>query len=409
MATALKLQANAPEGFDDSSVEDLIAKVRALRPFLQEHAAAGEAQRSPVAEVDKALRDIGAFTLLLPRRWGGSGLSATGFARVQMEVAKGDPSIAWVLQIINGTTWIASLTSDALQEALFEKGTVLVCGAYNPPGKARKVEGGYMVSGKWPYSSGSRQADWAQCGCIFIDTDGPIVPGINMAYIPMSQITIEDSWYITGMQGTGSDTTVANDVFVPDHLMVTMDKPFGHVEPGKRHWGAPSDALPVVPTVRATGLAQLLGAAQAMLEIVEAESVKKPIVTTTFKSRAESHVAVHDLGKVAAQLDAARLLLLDATGQLDAKAQASQTWTDLERSAHKAQCAQVAELIHTSIEKLMFISGSSAFMLSNPLQRYWRDIHVGLRHIANIPQLGYELYGRDRLGVTPNISPSGAY
>src|SRR3546814_2279448 len=71
-----------------------------------------------------------------------------------------------------------------------------------------------------------------------------------MVYIPFSQLEIKDSWYVTGMQGTGSDTSVAKDVFVPDHLMVMMDKPFGYVEPGKKHYGAPSDRVPVVPVVR---------------------------------------------------------------------------------------------------------------------------------------------------------------
>ncbi len=79
------------------------------------------------------------------------------------------------------------------------------------------------------------------------------------------------------------------------------------------------------------------------------------------------------------------------------------------RAKHKAQCAQIVDLIHNSIESLMFISGSSAFLHSNPLSRYWRDIHVGLRHVTNVPMLSYEIYGRDRLGVTPNISPPGAY
>ena len=346
--------------------------------------------------------------MLLPKRWGGAGLSMTGFAQVQIELGKGDLSISWVAQIINGTSWVASLTSDKTQEALFGDGPKLVCGAYNPPGKGRKVEGGYLVTGAWPYTSGSRQSDWAQSGVLLEGNTGPVVPGINMAYIPFSQIEIRDTWYVTGMQGTGSDTSVVNDVFVPDHLMVTMDKPFGHVEPNKKHWGAPSDNLPVVPVVRATGLAQLVGAAEAMLEIVLGESTKKPVVTTIYKNRAESGAAVHELGRVAAQLDTARLLLFSATGLLDQISLTGEKFTDAARAKHKAQCAQIVDLIHNSIESLMFISGSSAFSLSNPLSRYWRDIHVALRHVTNTPMISYDIYGHDRLGV-PNISPSGAY
>src|SRR3546814_3786836 len=138
-------------------------------------------------------------------------------------------SISWVAQIVNGTTWVSSLTSDATQEALFGEGPKAVCGAYNPPGKARRVDGGWIVNGAWPYTSGSRQSDWAQSGVVLEGYEGPVVPGINMVYIPFSQLEIKDSWYVTGMQGTGSDNSVAKDVFVPDHLLVMMDKPLGYV------------------------------------------------------------------------------------------------------------------------------------------------------------------------------------
>ncbi len=397
----------APVQFGDA--EPYIAKARARRALFQKEAPEGDKLRAPTPAAEKALLDDGLLTLLLPQRWGGAGLSMTGFAKVEIELAKGDPSISWVSQIVNGTTWVASLTSDATQRALFGDGPKLVCGAYNPPGRARKVDGGYIVNGAWPYTSGSRQAHWAQSGVMMEGSDGPVVPGISMCYIPFDQIEMQDTWFMTGMQGTGSDTSVVRDAFVPDHLMVTMDKPFGHVEPGKQHCGAPSDILPVVPSVRATGLAQLVGAAEAMLEIVEAESKKKPVVTTFYKARTDSGTILHDLGEVAAQLDTARLLLFTATGTLDEVALTGREFPTLERAAHKAQCAQIVELIHKSIETLMFISGSSAFSLTNPLSRYWRDVHVGLRHITNIPFLSYEIYARDRMDVKPNISPVGAY
>lgn len=395
--------------FSDQKVESIIAELKALRPMLQEQAPLGEKLRCPTPEADAALQKLGMYNLIIPTRWGGSGLSTTGFAKVQMEMAKCDPSLSWVVQILNGTTWVATLGSDALQEGLFGNGPAPVCGAYNPPGKAKKVDGGYIINGSWPYSSGSRQATWYQGGCMIDDASGPVVPGINMAYFPMSAIEIVDSWFVTGMQGTGSDTVVAKDVFIPDHMMVTMDKPFGHIEPGKKHVGAASDFLPVVPTVRATGLAQLLGGAEYMLELMEADAPKKNIVTTTYAKRSDSHVHIYELGKVAAQLDNAKILLLDATAQLDSAALAGRKFSQLEAAKHKAQCSTVVELIHGAIEKLMFLAGSSAFSLTNPLQRYWRDLHVGLRHVQNIPQLGFEIYGRDRLGIAPNISPPGAY
>ena len=396
--------------FSDERLPGLLEDIKALRPLLQKNAPEGEKQRSPTQEVQqKVFDELKLLNRLLPKRWGGSGMSPTAFSRVQQQLAKGDPSVSWVNQIINGSTLLATRTSDAIQESIFGDGPSTVCSAYNPPGKAKEVDGGYLVSGSWPYSSGSRQAKWIMGGCLIADPTGPVVPGINMCFLPMDQLEIEDTWFVTGMQGTGSDTTVAKDVFLPKHMMVTMDKPVGTIDPSIKHFGAASDYLPVVPTVRCTGIAQLLGATQYMLELVSQDAPKKPIVTTFFTKRIDSHVFVHDLGKVSAQLDAAELILFDAIGQLDAVGATGKQMTALEAARNRAQCAQVIELIHASAEKLMFMAGSSAFMLNSPLSRYWRDVSMALRHVQNIPPLGYEIYGRDMLEVSPNISPVGAY
>ena len=125
--------------------------------------------------------------------------------------------------------------------------------------------------------------------------------------------------------------------------------------------------------------------------------------------KAEIGMALRRRAAATAQLDAAELILFDAIGQLDAVGATGKQMTALEAARNRAQCAQVIELIHASAEKLMFMAGSSAFMLNSPLSRYWRDVSMALRHVQNIPPLGYEIYGRDMLEVSPNISPVGAY
>ena len=109
-------------GFRDELVPEILEKVRALRPLLRKNAAAGEAQRSPTDEVIEAIDELGIWWMIVPRRWGGLGLSATAMAQINAELAKGDPSVAWVSQILNGTTWVGTLGSDALQEELYGNG-----------------------------------------------------------------------------------------------------------------------------------------------------------------------------------------------------------------------------------------------------------------------------------------------
>ncbi len=408
MATIAKAAAEDLSTFADKATADaLVARAKELRPFLMAEAPEGEKRRNPTPAVDKMLKEEGFLRMLLPKRLGGFGLSPTDFSRVQIEIAKGDPSVSWVTQIINGTSWITSLATDGVQDAVFADGPAAVCGAYNPPGKARKVDGGWIINGAWPYTSGSRQSTWAQQGVVLEGYEGPVVPGISMCYIPFSDLTIVDTWFVTGMQGTGSDTSVAKDVFIPDAQMVLMDERAGQIDTTKRHFGAPSDLLPAVPVVRTTGIAQLIGAVEAMLEIVQAEAPKKPVLTTTIMPRTNSGAYMRDLGESASAIETAKLILFSLTGELDAVGFGAELTLEA-KARSRAQCATMIELIHQASESLMFQAGSSAFALDKPICRYWKDVSMGLRHIQNIPTIGYEIYGRILTGADA-ISPPGAY
>ena len=407
MATLAKEPVKQMSGWADPSAADrLVERAKELRPFLTEQAPEGEKRRNPTTAVDKMLKEEGFLHLIVPQRLGGLGLSPTDFCRVQIEIAKGDPAVSWVMQIINGTSWVTSLAPDSVQETVFADGPQPVCGAYNPPGKARKVDDGWIINGAWPYMSGSRQATWTQQGVVLEGYDGPVVPGISMCYIPMSEFEIKDTWFVSGMQGTGSDTAIAKDVFIPEGQMVLMDERAGQIDPTKKHFGAPSDLIPAVPMVRATGLAQLIGAVEAMLEIVTADA-GKPVLTTTIGPRRGSGAFMRDLGEAAALIDTAKTILFSLTGKLD-RIGLGEEFTLAEKAQHRAACAQIVETVHAASESLMFQAGSSAFSLEKPINRYWRDVSMALRHIQNIPTIGYEIHGRSLAGGDP-VAPPGSY
>lgn len=387
---ALALRTYVPKGpdkvefvnfiFAEKAVADaMVEKAHSFRAFLQGEAPEGEKRRSPTPAVDKMPKEEGFRRMLLPQRLGGMGLSPTDFCRVRMAIAKGDPAISWVIQIISGASWITSLAPDGVQDAVFGDGPQPVCGAYNPPGKARKADGGWIISGTWPNMSGSRQPNWAQQGVVLEGYVGPVVPGISMCYLPMGNMTIQDTWFVSGMQGTGSDTAIAKDVFIPESQ----------------------------PVVRTTGIAQLIGAVEAMLGIVTAKSPKKPVLTTIIGPRTKSGADMRDLGEAAAMIDTARLILLDLTEKLD-RVGLGEAFTLAEKAKQRAGGAQMIELVHAASESLMFQAGSSGFALDKPINRYWRDISMALRHIENIQTIGCEIYGRNLAGADP-ISPPGAH
>ena len=158
--------------------------------------------------------------------------------------------------------------------------------------------------------------------------------------------------------------------------------------------------------VRNTGLAQLVGAVEAMLEIVAAES-GKPVLTTTIGPRTGSGAYMRDLGESAALVETAKTLLFSLTAKLD-RVGLGEEFTPEEKAGQRALCGQLVESIHSASESLMFQAGSSGFSLDKPINRYWRDISMALRHIQNIPTIGYELQGRVLAGGDP-IAPPGSY
>ncbi|MBW8815862.1 MAG: acyl-CoA dehydrogenase family protein [Caulobacterales bacterium] len=409
MVTTLKRPAADPDlGFGDDQLPEVLRCLREAAPLIREQAPLGEQDRTPTEKVIAIFDELRLWGIMIPRRWGGRGMSTTAMFEITREIGRADMSAAWVVQILNGTGWVASLTSDEIQEEVFAAGIPRVSSGATPPGVAVPVDGGYIVNGAWPYSSGSRQATWGQYGVAIRSEDGTLQHG-NFVYLRRSDFEIENTWYTAGLQGTGSDTAVAKDAFVPKHRLVPVEKSFESRDPDRRHFGAPSDYWPVATLIRSTSAGMFVGAAEAMLEMLKAQVAVKPVVTTIHSPASSSQVIQLEIGAAAAKISAARQTLLGATALLDAAALERRVPSLDERARLKGEHAVAFELISAAVEKMMHLAGSSAFMTKNDLQRFWRDIGVGTRHIAFLPHLGYEVYGRSLLGIVPNIIPPGVY
>lgn len=389
-----------------TGIDELVERARSLRPLLRSEAPKTEAERSMSDAVFAALKEVDMFALLAPTRWGGRGLPSVAMQRINREIAKGDPSVAWAVQIINGCTWIASMTSDRLQEEIFtgEK-PPRVCSSFAIPCPAVPTEGGYIVNGAWPYNSGVRQSSWGQYLVTIQNPDGTQTPG-NFVYIPTNELTIDNTWYCAGLQGTSSDSVVAKDVFVPEHRMVHAAKSFGFPETRKKHVGAPSDNWKNIPLIRACGLGVIIGALEGAFELASEGALKRGIPNTSYTKTKDSPVAQRNLGEIKAKLDAIIILAEGLCTMQDEAAATGYEFTPIERAEQKGRCALIVDMATQLFDKIMFLGGSSAFMLTNELQRFWRDGNVACRHAINLPDPGFEIYGRAILGVEPNIAPA---
>ncbi|MGH8880756.1 MAG: acyl-CoA dehydrogenase family protein, partial [Stackebrandtia sp.] len=240
--------------------DQLLAAATALVPLLAEQAEEGERQRRISDITAKALRDAGMFRLGTPARFGGHSAGVRRCMEVTAELARGDGSASWIAMVFTGTSLIAGLMDRHAQIEVWDRDPdAAVAGALTPGGSSRDVGYGVAVSGRWRFVSGVDHAQWAILAVAAAAPDHP--PQIVL--VPLAELTVEDTWHVAGMRGTGSNTVVADDVFVPARRMALSG--FATGTPTLPESQAPSDAWPLGGVLAVVLLGPLLGVAEAAL------------------------------------------------------------------------------------------------------------------------------------------------
>ena len=371
-----------------------------LQSLLRERAADAETNRRVSDESISALVDAGMFRMAAPRRVGGLCLSTKTNCEVVATLAQACASTAWVVCVSNSNSWLASLAPTATTNAVFADGVPLICGATAPTGRTELTPQGRKVSGRWGYLSGSSHADWAIFSLADKGPDGKPVGA--SAYVPMSDVVLDETWFVSGLSATASNTGVVEDKLLPDHLYVTAG-------PGPEERGEEAEAtdfVAMVPQFRVFLIAVMVGIAESMVEAIVANAKKKGITYSTYRIQSTSQVVHKDLGEASAMVFGAREIMVAAARKIDAVALERRTMSAEERAYSRGQTALANQLLTAAAEKLMFIGGASAFALGNPLQRQWRDLNIAARHGISVPSLGFELAGRALLDVEGAITPS---
>src|SRR3954470_11597899 len=207
----LATRAAAPSG------AELLERAAALRPILEQHAdETDRLRRLPDANV-QALKDSGLCRLMVPRRVGGYETDIRTYIAVMAELGRGCGSTAWVASLLNVCAWLGGLFPDRAQQDIWGVNPdAWIAGSLAPHGEAVAVEGGWRVNGRWMWASGCLHAQWAACG-IHINNERGEMANLGLALMPMSDLAIDETWFMAGMKGTGSNTIVARNTFVPEH------------------------------------------------------------------------------------------------------------------------------------------------------------------------------------------------
>ena len=320
------------------------------------------------------------------------------------ELGCGCGSTAWVASLINVCAWLASLFPERAQRDVWESNPdAWAAGSLAPNGEAIAVEGGWRVTGRWPWASGSLHAQWGACG-IHMKNERGEMANFGLSLMPMSQLTIEDTWFMVGMKGTGSNTIVAKDVFVPEHRFLPYPQAFA----GTYRTEFTDEVVYRVDLVPVTVLilaGSQIGVARAALEHVIG------------KSRIARHHA-HQLsraGRVGRLSDAGRRGGDEDRHGDPARAAGGRrsrsrrrgragTWISTERARVRIDTALVAKYCREAVEVLVAAHGTSSLADANRMQRLWRDVHTASHHAITEWQVNLEVYGKALLGVEPNIT-----
>jgi alkylation response protein AidB-like acyl-CoA dehydrogenase len=382
----------------------LTAKALGLRPLLDAQAPETDRlRRLPDANV-KALRETGLCRLMVPKRFGGHETDIHTYIEVMEALGRGCGSTSWVASLINVCAWLTSLFPERAQQDVWGGNRdAWVAGSLAPHGDAKPVDGGWRVSGKWMWASGSMHAQWAACGIHMNDASGVTV-NFGLSLMPMSELTIEDTWFVAGMKGTGSNTIVAKDVFVPEHRFLPYPAAFA----GSYRTEYTDEIVYRVALVPVTILILVgsqLGMAQAALDHVVDHASARAVTHTNYTKQRESTGFQILLAEAAMKIETARLHAYRAADDLDRAAAAGRHPDLKERARVRADSALVAKYCREAVEILASAHGTSSMSDANKLQRLWRDVHVASRHAITEWQVNLEIYGKALLGVEPNITP----
>ena len=384
--------------------EEVLERVRALQPLLAGNSAQGEADRRVVEASIAALTEAGAFRIAQPKRYGGLETSMRTMLDISGAVGEADGGTAWVVTLCNVCAWLTGLFPERAQDDVWaETPGVKVSGVLAPTSESMKVDGGYRVSGRWYYNSGSWHAGWAVLGIPVVDEHGETVDQ-GLALIPRTDLELEETWFVAGMSSSGSNCLIAEDVFVPEHRVMSVPAAIdGDYATERTEEELYRSAF--VPLLSLVLAGPQLGMGRKALELVTGKAAKKAISYTFYTAQADSVAFQLQIAQAAMLIETAHLHAYRAADDIDQAAAAGVYPDVLARARVRADTGWVLEHITKAIDILLSAHGAGSFAEVNPLQRIWRDSAVAARHAVTLPTVNYEIYGKALLGRDDQITP----
>ncbi|QGK70374.1 flavin-dependent monooxygenase [Allosaccharopolyspora coralli] len=379
--------------------EQVVDAVRRLLPDLRERAQKAEDARRVPEESISALQETGFFRLLQPASYGGFEADPVTFYKAVTLIGSACGSTGWVASIVGVHAWHLALFGDqAQQEVWGEDRDTLISSSYAPMGKARVVDGGYRLSGRWSFSSGCDHATWVFVGGPALDDEGNMVDFCTYL-LPLGDYRIDDVWDTVGLRGSGSNDIVVDDVFVPAHRALSFMAMSKTDCPGHEVNTAPLYKMPWGTVHPSTITAPIIGMAQGAYDAHVEHQGKRVRAAYAGEQSKEDPFAKVRIAEAASEIDAAWLQLTrNLTEELELLEAGEEIPMSLRLRARRDQVRGTARSIE-AIDRLFENSGGRALATGTPIQRFWRDAHAGRVHAANDPERAYTMFGTGEFGL----------
>lgn len=396
-ATGDKVAADWPTG------STLTSRMAALLPRIAELAPETERNRRVSDEIIEMLRLAGMWRVYVPKEYAGTEESILEVARSIRMVARVCPSTAWVIGVLCAHPFITSLYSRRLQDEFWSTGPdTLASTSGLPITRARIVEGGLRVTGRFPFSSGCLHATWAMVGVSAPDISQTNSERFRTPYfclVPRSDYEIIDDWHVMGLAGTASRTLVFDDVFIPSYRIEMSGAMVNRYTKGEGLHKGPLWNAGYAATIGSALTPVFLGIADTMLEMITGKVRGRTVPGTRISTNSVPNSM--RLAESTLEMRACTLLWEDHIKRIEDRAAAGILPDDEFAANASATNIYVQELCTRTIDRLFAVAGGSSIRLDSPIQRIWRDAHTGRSHISNEYDPSAMAFGRHILGLPP--------
>jgi 3-hydroxy-9,10-secoandrosta-1,3,5(10)-triene-9,17-dione monooxygenase len=374
------------------TARELLGRAAQLLPVLRERATRTEQLRQIPPETVKDLVSSGLVRIGTPGRYGGHGVDIDTGHAVAWELGRACGSTAWCCSLwIVHNWWLGHFPAQAQDEFFASGPDTLSSTCLNPMGgKAAAARGGFRVSGRWSFSSGCDASSWAM-----VAVPGATPGSLLWLLLPRGDYAIVDTWFASGMRGSGSNDIVVQEAFVPAHRAVDPDRAGDQDRTGWALHQRPSYRVPLRLLTGWDLAAPLVGIAQGAVDEFGAR-----LRGTTGPGRTAESVPLQlRLAEAAAEVDAARTLHRQAVREMIDRAAAGDTFTEMDRARYRRDKAFVSRLCVQAVNRLFEAGGARAIVDSEPLQRFHRDAHAASHHAALSWDVAAEAFGRQAVGL----------